>query len=130
VSAELNILTGIDIVKNSRIKRMLERNPDAVKDIFSPLEIEYCEKKRFYEQSYGARFAVKEAIIKALDLGILSAELPKIEMVNSGSGKPIINIHSDKIKQKIYSMLGKDRYTIKVSVAHEKEYSVASVIIY
>lgn len=130
MNSELNILTGIDIVNNSRIKKLLERNPDAVKDIFSPLEIEYCSKRRFCEQSYGARFAVKEAIIKALDLGILSVELPKIEMVNTESGKPIINIYSDKVKQNIYAALGKERYTIKVSVTHEKEYSVASVIIY
>jgi holo-[acyl-carrier protein] synthase len=127
---KLIILSGIDLVNNTRIKNLINRSPKVIQDIFSQNEIDYCSKKRFPEQSFGARFAVKEALIKALNSGIFDFELNKIETVNLESGKPIINIHSEKMLNKIISLLNKEDYTINVSITHEKEFSVAQVIIY
>lgn len=127
---QFNLLSGIDLVNNTRIKNLIIRSPTAIKDIFSNKEIEYCNKKRFPEQSYGARFAVKEAIIKALNSSIFDYELNKIETVNLETGKPIINIYSDKLIKKIRKLLNKEDYMINVSITHEKEFSIAQVIIY
>jgi len=124
------ILSGIDLVKNSRIKRLIERSPNAVFDIFSQKEIDYCSKKKFPEQSYAARFAVKEAVLKATNSGIFDFVLSKIETVNLESGKPIINILSKKLHNKIVNLLNKKKYNITVSISHEKEFSVSNVIIY
>ena len=124
------ILSGIDIVNNSRIKRLVERSPKAVEDIFSCSEIDYCKKKKHFEQSFGARFAVKEAILKATDSHIFAFKLYEIETINLESGKPIVKIKSKKLIQKIKTLLGKEEYIINVSLSHEKEYSVAQVIIY
>ena len=124
------ILSGIDIVKNQRIKKLIERSPKSLNDIFSKKEIDHCMKKKFYEQSLGARFAVKEAVLKATDSHIFEFKLSDIETVNSKTGKPKINIYSDKLDLKIKNILKKDNYTINISMSHEKEYSVAQVIIY
>lgn len=125
-----NILSGIDIVKNERIKRLVERSPHAVNNIFSKNEIEHCMKKKFYEQSLGARFAVKEAILKATDSHIFEFKLSDIEIINSKTGKPKININSSVLDLKIKKILNKDEYIINVSMSHEKEFSIAQVIIY
>ena len=124
------ILSGIDIVNNQRIKRLIERSPQALNDIFSKKEIEYCEKKRFCEQCFGARFAVKEAIIKATDSHIFDYKLYDIETINLNSGKPKLNIYSEKLNNKIKKLLNKNEFEINVSLSHEKDFSIAQVIIY
>ncbi len=124
------ILSGIDIVKNQRIKKLVERSPKALDEIFSKKEIEHCMKKKFFEQSLGARFAVKEAILKATDSHIFEFKLSDIETINSTTGKPNINLYSEKLDLKIKKILNKDNYTINVTMSHEKEFSVAQVIIY
>lgn len=126
----LKILSGIDIVNNSRIKRLIERLPNAVNDIFSDKEIEYCNKKKHFEQSFGARFAVKEAILKATDSHIFAYKLYEIETINLESGKPVVNIISNKLLDKIKVLLNKEDFTINVSMSHEKDFSIAQVIIY
>ena len=124
------MLSGVDIVQNERIKRMLSRSPHAIKDIFSSKEIEYCSKKKYPEQSFGARFAAKEAIIKATDSSIFDYHLYEIETLNTESGKQELVINSQKLKDKIQQLLLKEDYKVNVSLSHEKEYSIAQVIIF
>ena len=62
-------------------------------------------KKKFYEQSLGARFAVKEAILKATDSHIFEFKLSDIETINSKTGKPSINIFCNKLDLKIKNAL-------------------------
>lgn len=126
----MKILSGIDIVSNLRMKKLIERSPDALKDIFSPLEIRYCKGKHAAYQSFSARFAVKEALIKAIDGDLLAYDLWKIETVNTETGKPELHIHCERIKEKIRDLLGTDLYSVQVTISHEKEYSVAQVLIY
>lgn len=124
------ILSGVDIVNNNRIKKLIERTPNAINDIFSLKEIEYCSNKRFSEQSFGVRFAAKEAIIKATDSHILEYELHEIETLNTESGKPVMNIINNRLINKIKTLLKKEHFTINISLSHEKEYSIAQIIIY
>ncbi len=126
----MKILTGIDLVNNLRIKKMIDKKSPVIKEIFSEKEIEYCMKKKYYENSFGIRFAVKEAIIKATDSDILEYELNKIETINTESGKPEVRINIDRLNDKIKKILGKEDFTINITVSHEDNYSVASVLIY
>jgi holo-[acyl-carrier protein] synthase len=124
------LLSGIDIVDNRRIKKLIERSPQALSDIFSSKEIEYCNNKKYPENSFAARFAAKEAIIKATHSGIFDYELHLIETVNLESGQPVMNLYSEKLKDKIRQLLKKNEYTINISLSHEKDYSIAQAIIY
>lgn len=81
---------GIDIVDVERIKRLHEQYGDCfLKRIFTATEIEYALRargNRRYEH-LAARFAAKEALIKALGRAI---PFRSIEVKNSSSGKPVV----------------------------------------
>lgn len=62
--------TGIDIAEVSRIRQSIERFGDRfLRRIFTPDEIRYCESKANRIERYAARFAAKEAAMKALGTG-------------------------------------------------------------
>jgi holo-[acyl-carrier protein] synthase len=122
-----NFSTGIDIVEIDRIRRLLEGSEKQRDEIFSPIEVEYCMKKKKNQlQHFSARFAAKEAVLKALGTGILTGfKLKDIEVENDGSGKPGINLYG-KVKAAADSRGVRE---ILVSLSHSSEYAVASVIL-
>ncbi len=124
------LLNGIDLVDNSKIKKMVEKHPLNLQDIFTEHEIAYCISKPFPYQSFGSRFAAKEAVIKAVDADIWDFDLKDIEVIKTDSGKPEILIGSEALNNRIFVLLQKNNYSIALSLSHEKGYSIAQVIIY
>ncbi|MEW5701498.1 MAG: holo-ACP synthase [Candidatus Zixiibacteriota bacterium] len=62
---------GIDMVDIARMRRELEQGQAGFREtIFSPDEIAYCESQRYPARHYAARFAAKEAFLKALGTGL------------------------------------------------------------
>src|SRR5689334_16106651 len=83
---------GIDIVEVDRIAEKIS-NSAFVQKVFSRQEIEYCESKANAAQSYAARFAAKEAFLKATGLGLLAGlDLYEIEIKIDEAGKPFIHL--------------------------------------
>lgn len=81
---------GIDIVNIPQFRTAIERWGDRFKNrVFTKKELEYCNGRKFAEQHLAARFAAKEAFIKALGRGI---KLTNIEVLNNQEGKPYIKI--------------------------------------
>ena len=78
---------GTDIVNINRVKKSLKRGGSNFKNkIFSKNEILYCEKKINPSSFYAKRFAAKEALSKALGVGIRKGISPKnIEVINNNS---------------------------------------------
>ncbi len=124
------LLSGIDLVDNSKFKKMCDKNPQNLLEIFTADEISYCNSKAFPYQSFGARFAAKESVLKAIDADVWDYDLKDIQVVKKESGKPEIRINDIAISDKIKKLLSKDSFTISLSVSHEKGYSIAQVIIY
>lgn len=118
---------GIDLVKIERIEKIIKRWGDNfIFRIFTPLEIEYCEKKKGNKfQSYAGKFAAKEALLKALGLGLREANWKEIGIKNNELGQPIIDT-SGKLKN-IASAKGVSKYFITIS--HSKDYAIAQVIL-
>lgn len=118
---------GIDLVKIERIEKIIKRWGDNfIFRIFTPLEIEYCEKKKGNKfQSYAGKFAAKEALLKALGLGLREANWKEIRIKNDELGQPIIDT-SGKLKN-IASAKGVSKYFITIS--HSKDYAIAQVIL-
>ena len=109
---------GIDIIEVERISKAVKRwGDDFLKHVFTDQEIAYARKRRFPDQHFAARFAAKEAVLKALgensDVG-----WKDIEIINQHSGKPSCIIHKKDFKQKIL-----------LSMSHTEHYAVASAII-
>lgn len=81
---------GADVVEVERMRRALARTPALRSRIFSPAEQAYAEQHTDPAPSLAARFAAKEAVMKALSAGIGELRFRDIEVRRTGSGAPEI----------------------------------------
>ncbi len=118
--------TGIDMIEVDRVAERAKRDTGFREMVFSTSEIEYCESKADPFQHYSARFAAKEAFLKAIGTGWDSGlKLHEIEIVNEKNGKPLIRLSGDTAKT-----LGPlNIRSIHVSLSHLKSYASAVVIL-
>jgi len=95
VSYEMIRGIGTDIVEVERIEQECHRlGGDFLQRIFTPAEIDYCESKRRKFESYAARFAAKEAFLKALGTGGRDGiSWLDIEVVRDKRGRPDLMLH-------------------------------------
>ena len=117
---------GIDIVEIKRIKKIIEKwGMKFSHRVFTCNEREYCEKKKFSHQSYAARFAAKEAFLKALGIGLRGVSWKEIEITTDSFGKPEI-----KAQGKLKNILKKQKVNqIFLTLSHSRKYAVAQVIL-
>ena len=122
--------TGIDIVENYRLKKLLLKKKSNFKNkIFTNNEIAYCEKKLNITNCYSKRFAAKEAFVKALGTGFRkNINFKDIEVLKNHYGKPYILINK-KVINKIKTSFKVKKFNILLSISDETKYSIASVII-
>ena len=122
--------TGIDIVENYRLKKLLLKKKSNFKNkIFTNNEIAYCEKKSTNTNCYSKRFAAKEAFVKALGTGFRkNINFKDIEVLKNHYGKPYILINK-KVINKIKTSFKVKKFNILLSISDETNYSIASVII-
>src|SRR5262245_64081506 len=123
------VSVGVDMVEVERIRRALEdsRIGRRFRDrVFTEKEIHYCEKKRRGKyESYAARFAAKEAVMKALGRGWGSkVAWLDIEVVNAPGGAPRVHLHHNSAK--LARELGIERFAL--SLTHTEEHAMAFVI--
>ncbi len=79
---------GIDAVDVDRFRRVLARRPRLVDRLFTADEQAYANRQADPTQRYAARFAAKEAVLKALGIGLGHVRLVEIEVVREPSGAP------------------------------------------
>ncbi len=116
---------GTDIVRNLRIKNVIKRAGERFTNrVFTPEEVAYCEEKKTAYIHYAARFAAKEAVIKALDLEEY-VNWKNIAVEKSPLGKPSIKL-TGRAEEIFKSKNGR---TIHLSISHEREFSVAYAVI-
>ncbi|MFN3813310.1 MAG: holo-ACP synthase [Aquificaceae bacterium] len=118
-------MIGIDIIKNERIKRAVERFGDKfLNRVYTPRELSYCMSQKPFYQCLSVRWACKEAVLKAFyqKFGIV-LKLSDIEVVGD-KGKPAkVNILREDLSHLLANV------TIIVSLSHELDYSVAIAIV-
>lgn len=78
---------GVDVVEVDRVRRLLERRPRFRERVFTPAEVAYCEGKASPSERYAARWAAREACIKALG-GIRGLRYHDISVGRLPSGAP------------------------------------------
>ncbi len=119
--------SGVDIIEIERIKSAVERYGDRfLKRIFTPDEIKYSMGNRFFYSHLAARFAAKEAVVKAIGNGLKSPIRWKdIEVSKDGTGQPGIILHN-RAKA---DLKARGEPHILVSISHTKDYAIASVIV-
>lgn len=124
----MNIIgVGIDIIENERVRKVLEKWPEAFrKKVFLPKEIEYCDQKKFFFRNYAVRFACKEAAFKACGVGWgRFMGWLDVEVTRAPSGKPSLVFHG---KGKVLAEY-KQVKDVMVALSHSNEYAVAEVIL-
>ena len=119
---------GVDIVENSRISRSLKNNL-FIKRIFSFSEIQFAQKVKNKNEYYSKRFAAKEAFAKSIGTGFRNnLNFKDITIINDKLGKPSFLI-SEKIKKIIKKQFRTSSFNFFLSIADEKKYSIAYVIL-
>lgn len=84
---------GTDLVDLDRFRSVLARTPSIVDRLFTPGEQAYASRRRDPTEPLGARFAAKEAVLKAMGLGLGGASFRDIEVVRAESGEPSVLLH-------------------------------------
>jgi len=114
--------TGVDIIEIPRVRLVFEKYGQRFLDrVFTAGEIAYCRGRA---SNLAARFAAKEAAMKALGTGVRGVAWKDIEVVRQESGAPSIQLHG-RAKNRA-EHLGVQEMAL--SLSHSREYAVASVI--
>jgi len=119
--------TGVDIADTARIAASIERfGRRFTERVFTPNEIQYCESKANKAERYAARFAAKEAAMKALGTGWRrGVTFRDIEVRRTPGGRPTVVF--TRVAEEVFRQLGATR--AHLSISHTAEYAIAQVIL-
>ena len=119
--------TGIDIAEVPRIRQSIARFGDRfLKRIYTAGEIRYCDSKANRVERYAARFAAKEAAMKALGTGWShGVRWRDCEVVRLPGGRPTISFHGKA--SEVAAQLGVKNAAL--SISHTVEQAIAQVIL-
>lgn len=118
---------GIDTVEIARFQKFLdEDNQPLLKRLFSVAEQNHCHKKKQDASCLAARFAAKEAFVKAMGTGLRDGMCwTEIEVMNDQLGKPYLKISG--CTQQLLSKRGAT--TVHLSLSHDGGHAVAFVVL-
>ncbi len=117
---------GVDLVKISRIEKAGENHPGFLERVFTQKEQEYCSRQKFPAQHYAARFASKEAVLKAFGTGLSAGmKWTDIEVLHGEGGGPIVNISG--AAKDLADLKGVTQ--IMLSYSHDEGYAVAHAVL-
>ena len=119
---------GVDLVRIPRVQAVLQRYGSRFKErVFTAAEIAYCESQRQPANNYALRFAAKEAMSKALGVGLRQNGIRwrEVEVVPTASGKPELRVTGRAAA--LCTALGVTG--IFVSLTDEGDYGVAVVVL-
>lgn len=115
---------GCDIIEIERIARAI-KSESFIRRVFTAEEVAYCQRRgQQAAASFAARFAAKEAVLKALGTGMREGSLQEIAVDNDGLGKPLVQLSGH------FAMLAKQLgvKNIQISLSHSRELATAYVI--
>ena len=117
---------GIDIIEVERIREQMAKQSGLDERLFSAGEIEYCHTKARSAEHFAARYAAKEAFMKALGTGWREGiAFREIEVVHDQFGKPGL-VLSGKAQQAAQSC---GVATLTLSLSHTKQLATAIVML-
>lgn len=117
---------GIDLIEVQRIERSLGRQEGLCERLFCPGEIAYCQEKRYPHVHFAARFAAKEALLKALGTGLRGKmSWLDMEVVLDELGKPRMELRGECLKV-LKRMGGRSTH---LSLSHQNSTAAAVVIV-
>ncbi len=118
---------GVDLVRVDRIRAIMERWQDRfLSRLYTDAERQSCFRRASPYPSLAGRFAVKEAILKALGVGwSRGVSWVEIEVLNDAAGRPVATVRG-----RVETLFREAGVTgIHVTLAHDADYAVAEVIL-
>jgi holo-[acyl-carrier protein] synthase len=117
---------GIDIIEIIRVEKMVAKGRQYLEAIFTENEMNYCDAKARKYEHYAARFAAKEALLKALGTGWRGGlAYSDIEIIHEESGKPEVVVRSE-----IRKFFNRNNiHKTSISLSHTKEIAIAVIIL-
>ena len=106
---------GADVIEVDRIRQTIQRQPAFIDRVYAQPEIDYCERHRDPAERYAVRFAAKEAVLKAMGVGLGAAELTEMVVIRRTSGQPELQL-SGKAAE-LAADLGVERWLVTLSHA-------------
>ena len=121
---DVRMRVGVDLIEIERIRRALDRYPGFRERCFTDAERAYCDSRKNPAQSYAGRFAGKEAVGKALGLGVARAfAWREIEIV--GRPKPSVTLHGRAAEWAESVEAGR----VDLSMTHSRELAAAVAVV-
>lgn len=113
---------GIDMIETDRVARVLEKHPERfLRRVFTPAEVAFCRGR---VPELAARFAAKEATMKALGTGARSVAWRDIEVLPDRRGKPLVYLYGGARRRA--ETIGLE--AIDVSLTHLESFAMATVV--
>jgi holo-[acyl-carrier protein] synthase len=113
---------GVDIVEIERVGRLVaEHGERFLNRVFTPAEVAFCRGR---VPTLAARFAAKEAVLKALGTGLQGIAWHEVEVLPDPLGKPLVHLHGRA--QARADHLGLTHFAI--SLSHSRDFAVAFVV--
>ena len=121
------ISIGIDIIEVARIREVLLRSPRFRERVFTAAERAYCDSRGVVAaQHYAARFAAKEAALKALQTGWRGGiGWQDVEIGSHDSGAPYLILH--RSVKDLFNSSGAS--AVHLSMSHTSEHAIAEVVL-
>ena len=121
------ISIGIDIIEVARVREVLARTPRFAERVFTAAERAYCDGRgAVAAQHYAARFAAKEAALKALQTGWRGGiSWQDVEIASRETGAPFLILHGPV--QELFEKSGAT--AAHLSMSHTSEHAIAEVIL-
>ncbi len=119
--------TGVDITEVPRIQASIDRFGERfLRRVFTDAEIRYCDSKVNRAERYAARFAAKEAAMKAIGTGLrFGISWHDVEVTRLPGGRPTISFHG--VAAQFAAKL--NARGAHLSLSHTKEHAIAYVIL-
>ena len=117
---------GVDIIEIERIEKALECGGERfLQRIFTPAERSFCESKAIPHASFAARFAAKEAVLKALGTGLSSGTaFIDVEVYQKRGGAPGVKLYNKTAEM----ARGKGITKVALSLSHDRGHAIAFAI--
>ena len=121
------ISIGIDIIEVARVREVLARTPRFAERVFTSAERAYCDSRgAVAAQHYAARFAAKEAALKAFQTGWKGGiSWQDVEIASRESGAPFLIFHGQV--QELFEKSG--AIAAHLSLSHTSEHAIAEVVL-
>ena len=115
---------GTDLVDLDRFRDSLARTPGLIPRLFCTAEQDYAERRVDPTERYAARFAAKEAVMKALGVGLGAVDFTDIEVVRDDqTGAPAVALHGRAATLAVEQ--GVSRWLLTLTHSHTSAHAIA-----